>query len=1413
MVDGYITRYWSPTDRTFPVDRLGFLINDDSLTGKSQRQGLRKITEIQEQLSVLLGGSGDGKSTDFDWLEKQVNGTYAHRIDLLRYTKEAIDNGNLKSSVEASDRYAQAREQHQPVILLIDSFDECAFMERKLVYSVVSQLKSMLEPTDSVRVASRPDDLTHVLVESLEETFGSGAVSVYKIAPLSRNDVINFAVRNDLDSNAFMQYIVDHDLGEFAANPQLLTFLVEAYCKEPSVAQGRTGLYRQHLIKLLETSNRSTSSKTSTLTSEQILNVAERCAIATMFSGRSSICKSSSRRAEADDVVSFDDLLSSRLPGDAQVDSISKSTLDELISTPLFHLLPGGRAEWRHRSYAEYLAAVALSKSNIKPGQILSLFTTTVLAERGVPSQLRHCASFLVELRKDILDGFLQLEPEIFLLADISRLDDSQKENIVGSVLQQYLAGKSYDRIDLRSRYRRLAHPSLATQLKPIISNSEISSVVRRVAIDIAQGCNVTDLLPQLLALALNESERLHDRVQAILAIVHLGNADYILQLMCLLDLDEAEDPDCELRGSALLGLWPSFIDVRRLASLLPSITVPQLFGSFLQFLLFHLPGNLSDDVIPEIFDLLTVLVRKPNDRHYYYRLALVAVLKSLNLVLERKDVCTALCSFLLAPSSYGTSLRWFSSVGDVEELHQAILARLRSDKLARQAIIAQLSIAFDDANSNVSWLRHEIEGLIDSRDLEWYISQLSHQLSSRQRSFYCSLIAIIAEWDDVNYADKVLTAASLHSDLHAILKHMIDPVEISSAEANQMRLWAINAQSRETVQSKVNENRYARELRSILESSSQNNHEAWIRICEIMSADVDTGCYDEILNPNVTSSRLWILLDEHDQNLLCDLALRYIKLHQIEHTVKPVKSISWQSLAMYKAVYLLFNRRSCDFLKIDRDVYDKWIPSAMFYPAGYGLGDDDMHACIISAAYKDCPDTVLQCFKALLEQEISDIRLKSIDESGQPTNTVLLCQNKLSFCWDSDVEKLLMDVIHDNRDIPEIESSLLSFMLKNGSVSAKLYVMTVLETVVPSSDVERFRWIVCAVMMLSITKQENWDENWRMLCKAPELTKEAFLDYAYEERYSGNSLVTQLSESQLATLYIWLVRQFPYDTDPVHKGAHAVSARDMIGDYRDNILRALKDRGTVEAVNELERIRTEYPDLQFLSYTLVDARKRAHEFAWKAINPAEIFSILSESRNRLIRSSVDLRDMIVESLDNLSSKLQSHVSPVEFLWNTPSDKKYTPKEETALSNYIRNHLESELLPPRRVIINREVAIDCRGHVGKKVDILIDCLCKVDSRERIKAVVEVKCCWNRYLMTAMRTQLVEQYMNDPDCLVGVYVVGYYDSNCWDEQHRRMKNCKHKGKADLLEQLQKQAKELSNSNMIIVPYVVDLSLNR
>ncbi len=163
-------------------------------------------------------------------------------------------------------------------------------------------------------------------------------------------------------------------------------------------------------------------------------------------------------------------------------------------------------------------------------------------------------------------------------------------------------------------------------------------------------------------------------------------------------------------------------------------------------------------------------------------------------------------------------------------------------------------------------------------------------------------------------------------------------------------------------------------------------------------------------------------------------------------------------------------------------------------------------------------------------------------------------------------------------------------------------------------------------------------------------------------------------------------------------------------------------------------------------------------------------------NQSRYVENGNQLLKVLRESLGRLQQKLHDELSSVDDLWDNRGDaqfRQYCPKDEEHLSNYIARHLIADLSPQKVIVVNREVQI----RRGQKTDIYIDAILP-QNRDFgiIKAIIEVKGCWNDGLDTAMQSQLVDKYLRDNSCPNGLYLVGWFNCEKWSSDDYR------KGKA-------------------------------
>ncbi len=114
--------------------------------------------------------------------------------------------------------------------------------------------------------------------------------------------------------------------------------------------------------------------------------------------------------------------------------------------------------------------------------------------------------------------------------------------------------------------------------------------------------------------------------------------------------------------------------------------------------------------------------------------------------------------------------------------------------------------------------------------------------------------------------------------------------------------------------------------------------------------------------------------------------------------------------------------------------------------------------------------------------------------------------------------------------------------------------------------------------------------------------------------------------------------------------------------------------------------------------------------------------------------------------------------------------------------------------------------------MGERTDIHVTAVS--DDLERpplIRAIVEVKGCWHRELATALETQLVAQYLRGTDNRYGLYVVGWFASEHWDQSDWRSKACSVVTRDEATALLAEQAENATKNDFAVGTMILDLTL--
>jgi hypothetical protein len=392
----------------------------------------------------------------------------------------------------------------------------------------------------------------------------------------------------------------------------------------------------------------------------------------------------------------------------------------------------------------------------------------------------------------------------------------------------------------------------------------------------------------------------------------------------------------------------------------------------------------------------------------------------------------------------------------------------------------------------------------------------------------------------------------------------------------------------------------------------------------------------------------------------------------------------------------------------------------------------------------------------------------------------------------------------------------LLEELLEHNYAPAKDFVKSLITYPLASTEEARKRGITASQVLMKNATSDLWSVFCSTLQQDNSFGREV-LESTTSHNLRGEFF--DLTEKQIADFYIWLTQEYPHDEDPVFNSpeAHCVGIRESISMMRDSIMVRLREWGTPQACQEVQRIANQFPELDWLKITLFDAQKNKRTKTWQPSTPAEIFKLVSDRNKRLVNDGNELLEVLIESLQRLETELQGETPAVRDIWDQVGSQPDTfkPVNENTFSDYVKRFLDRDL-KQKGIIANREVELrpSQGGASGERTDIHVDAVVKNTNGEvydSITVIIEVKGCWHKELSTAMETQLVNRYLQDNTCQHGLYLIGWFNCPQWDISDSR------KGKSPKItlegakQQYAQQAETLSQFGHKVKTFVLNSAL--
>lgn len=1397
-------RFWCPRTGTVNLSDGGFLYDPDSEWGHIHNPHVIPFeTLLMVPCLGLLGEPGIGKThamkaeREATHAKIQEEGGDTLWLDLRSYGSE---ERLARSLFENTTFDYWAKGKHR-LYLFLDSLDECLLRIDNLAALLADELKRYPAERLYLRIACRTAEWPNSLENGLRQLYGNDAVGVYELAPLRRIDVVESARANNLAPDAFLGEIDTMGVVPLAIKPVTLEFLLNSFRRTGGFPSSQARLYLDGCRLLCEepSESRRDARLKGFLSAEQRMAVAARVAAIMVFTNRYAIWTGVDRGdVPAKDVV-IKELCGKMESVDGDEFHVSEEALREAVATGLFSSRGLNRMGWAHQTYAEFLAAHYLVRRKMALPQIMSLIVHPGDPDRKLVPQLHEAAAWLAGMVPEVFRKIMRIDPEVLLRSDVSTADVPDRAALLDTLLRLYEEEKVLDRgLDIVGRYKKLAQPGLAEKLRPYISDVMKGVMVRRAATDIAEACQLREVQADLAQVALDASQPHPIRVNAAYAIGRMGDDATKAKLKPLATGEAGEDPDDELKGSGLQAVWPAHMTAEELFAILTPPKQEGLIGSYKLFLSSQLVPALKVANLPAALEWVEKQGPGRELSHPFQGLVGSIMLQAWN-HLESPGV----------PERFArAALSRLRRLGEIFRAGPDPTSRtlLRNEDEKRRRVLEAMVPMLSDPEEDSMRLVVSSTAMVLARDVPWMIERLRASPSRRQEEVWARLISLAFDWREPGQVDAVLVACHTSPFLAGAFRWLLQSVELDSPEASRMRevylerqKWQQGEHDRPLLEPPP-----AERIARLLDKCESGNVGAWWQLNMEMTLEPDSTHYGNELESDLTALPAWNAAETGTRARILDAARRYM-LEGDPETVKWLGTNTFyrSALAGYRALRLLL-QESPDLLpNVPADVWKRWAPIILAYPTASGIANEEPHRGLVKMAYLNAADEIIHTLMILIDTENR--------EGGH-----IFITRKVVDCWDDRLAEALLIKSKDEQLKPECMACLLGDLLDHKVEEASSLAESLILLPSTSSGERRSRAIAAARELMVHAQDAGWSVVWPAIQRDLEFGRELVSAVArHGNEWHTAAVGHRLKENELADLYIWLARQYPYAEDPRHDGAHYVGSREMIAGWRGGVLRHLKDRGTLQACNAIRRIAGELPDLGWLKWTLLEAQAIARRSTWIPPQPADIIRIAANDGARLVQGGEQLLDILLESLKRMEATLQGETPAAQFLWDKTAKSTYRPKSEASFADYVKMHLDQDLRH-RGVIVNREVEIR-RGEgstPGERTDIHVDAVVRGKHDEvydSVTAIIEVKGCWNPELNYAIKTQLMDRYLKDKRCQHGLYLIGWFNCDQWDDDDNRKG---HAPKAEIdqtREQFEVQAAELSQQGTRIKAVVMNTAL--
>jgi len=1380
----------------------GFLYDPDSEYAEYVQSDVVSFEKIANQPCLaLLGEPGIGKSTVMGELGESLAEPIESSGDSLLYLNlnEYGDESRLIKDLFHCEMFVTWIKGNQILHLFLDSLDECHIKIQQVGTILTNRFQGVSDHLGRLRlrIACRTADWPSTLDQSLPQLWGKDGFGAYELCPLRKKDVEETLRMEGIDAEKFMAEVERTESVALALKPATLRFLVSVFRSEGRLPHTRTELYEKGCTLLCEelNSNRRdlrAAGGAGILSAQERLDIASRIAAISIFCRKPTILTGTHISPQKTEQIAVSELDGVEAVSATKQWEVSEAHIRETLGTGLFSSRGADLMGFAHQTYVEFLGSRYLHLHEIPVKKIFALLQHSVDLEAQIVPQLYETAAWIASRNEEVFRAVARDEPQVLLRCDEGALSPGQRAELTQSYLEALDDRRTNDRDwDLHRHYAKLQHISLAEQLQPWIIDSNKQTMARDAAIDIAEACSACNLQSILADVALNNDEPISLRSAAARALSKIGDPETRTRLRSLALEQTGDDLEDQLKGNALRSLWPDLITAEELFGQLTLPKRENFFGAYRHFAEYELARHLYESHLPHALEWLKSHAEHSGLGFPFHQLADDIIIISWK-QMDDPHVLDALASTSIKLMKQHQNL-----VAEVEKRSEnsSLFENVTKRRKLAKAMIEQ---GLDPQNAFLLAVGWSSPRLLSDGDFEWCVQELVYSISHSAESTWASLLWTLFMWAEPSgwMLDMLVDARAKSAKLREKSASFFMPVVLESEEAHKLKHQYEESQKwQQKKEPKLLEWLPKDRIQHWLKLLEEGKQDAWWMLLREMTLEDTSEGHDHLFDPDVRKLPGWLNSDDNIRNRILDAAERYLNSKWLFNQARLLDgSADEQDVAGYKAFLLLMNERLENLLSLREDVWAYWTP-IFFGPFGYN-GDREIQKILISIAYEKVPENVVTRLKEIIRHEIG--------KEDRYISVLELVEN----IWDQPIANAVFSMLEETQVKPPCWGRILHILLTHGDEGARSLAESKLSLPLPKAENGRAVALKAALVIMQSRDDAAWPMIWPILQAEGEFGRDLIKEFAYELNHDPKEFVSKLTEASMADLFIWLVRQFPYDEDPQYNCVHSPSKEDAARELRTRLINFLEKVGTPASCQAIQRIAQTLTELDWLNVVLIEARKNTLQSTWRPLRPQEFLEVTSKTDSVLVRDAKELQEVLVDSLGELQSLLQSKYAAPD-LWDQQGKGSFRPKDENHFSDWIARNLTPEL-ENCGIVVAREV----QTRRGEKTDIQVTAVVpglSIKSFEQVQVIIEVKGCWHRELKTAMKTQLVDRYLKDYDCDHGIYLVGWYACEQWDKDDPRKTVTPKWSLQEASQFFDDQAQELSSDVLTIRAVILNPAL--